>query len=223
MEPDVVATRRQQDRRQQEIEEARERILDAAARTLADGGVRAGSMQRIAAAAGYTAPTLYSYFRGKQAIVDALAARMLSEIEDLFEVVLAEGLSLRQGLEILLRHQHAWAESRREDFVFLVLRGGADEVSGRPRAGIDVQQRHIERLSAWLTARAAPGELGPYSPDVAARSLWALGNAYFLSWMSAGATGSFSDVVPEILDLFFFGVRGPEGGAPRAAATSSGS
>ena len=170
-------------------------------------------MQRIAAAAGYTAPTLYSYFRGKQAIVDALADRMLREIERLFEVPLAEGLSLRQKLETLLRHQHAWVESRRADFVFLVLRGGADEVSARHAAGVDVQQRHIERLSGWLENEIEPGQLGAYSPSVAARSLSALGNAYFLAWMSSGAIGSFSDQVPEILDLFFYGVSGPGDGA----------
>jgi AcrR family transcriptional regulator len=199
-------------RRKHEIEEARQRILDAAATALAHGGMRAASMQRIAQAAGYTAPTLYSYFRGKQAIVNALADRMRREIEELFDVVLADGLSLRQKLEILLRHQHAWAESRRADFVFFMLRGGAHEVS--QRSGLEVQRRQLEKLSSWLEHHASPGDLGPYPADVAARTLWALGHAYFLEWIASGASESFSGVVPEILDLFFFGMRGPDRDGP---------
>src|SRR5258708_8631107 len=50
----------------------REGMLHAAAQALARHGLEATTMQEIAHEAGYTVPSLYAYFNGKQEIIEAL-------------------------------------------------------------------------------------------------------------------------------------------------------
>jgi AcrR family transcriptional regulator len=56
--------------------EARQRILDAALRLVAEEGAEAASLRRIGAAAGLHNSSLFHYFAGKEAIHDALAERV---------------------------------------------------------------------------------------------------------------------------------------------------
>ena len=66
-------------RSEQEAHEARERILDAAARAFASGGLGTLRMEDIAAEAGYSVASLYNYFRNKDEMLSALIDRTLHE------------------------------------------------------------------------------------------------------------------------------------------------
>ena len=61
-------------RRELELARKREGILMAAARAFARGGYHVTTMQDIAREAGYTPPSLYAYFTGKEQIFGELAA-----------------------------------------------------------------------------------------------------------------------------------------------------
>ena len=54
--------------------DTRERIIEAAAKLVAGGGIEAASTRAVAAAAGVQAPTLYRLFGDKQGLLDAVAA-----------------------------------------------------------------------------------------------------------------------------------------------------
>jgi len=54
--------------------ETRERIIEAAAKLVAEGGIEAASTRAVTAAAGVQAPTLYRLFGDKQGLLDAVAA-----------------------------------------------------------------------------------------------------------------------------------------------------
>jgi AcrR family transcriptional regulator len=54
--------------------DTRERIIEAAAKLVAEGGIEAASTRAITAAAGVQAPTLYRLFGDKQGLLDAVAA-----------------------------------------------------------------------------------------------------------------------------------------------------
>ena len=54
--------------------ETRERIIEAAARLVAEGGIEAASTRAVTAAAGVQAPTQYRLFGDKQGLLDAVAA-----------------------------------------------------------------------------------------------------------------------------------------------------
>ncbi|MGI9414592.1 MAG: TetR/AcrR family transcriptional regulator [Hyphomicrobiales bacterium] len=61
----------------------RKEILDAAAACFIERGTHQTTMREIIARAGLSAGAVYSYFDGKDALIEALAARERAEIEDL--------------------------------------------------------------------------------------------------------------------------------------------
>ena len=67
-----------QQRRLRYREDARRAILAAAEELLAEGGLDAFSMRRLGERSGFTAPTLYHYFRDKLALLEALLEERLS-------------------------------------------------------------------------------------------------------------------------------------------------
>ena len=66
-----------------EAESTRGRILDVAEQLFARKGLAGTAVRDIARAAGLTAPSLYNYFEGKQALYDAVIARGVQPLFDL--------------------------------------------------------------------------------------------------------------------------------------------
>jgi AcrR family transcriptional regulator len=73
------------ERREREIAHARTGILDAAIQAFARAGLHSTTMQEIAHEAGYTAASLYTYFKSKQEIVDAMLNQLTDEHVQLFD------------------------------------------------------------------------------------------------------------------------------------------
>jgi AcrR family transcriptional regulator len=67
-------------RRLQQREDARRAILDAAEALLVEDGYGRFSMRRLAIRCGYTAPTIYYYFGGKQRLIDAVLEERFARI-----------------------------------------------------------------------------------------------------------------------------------------------
>ena len=77
-------------RRQQQREDARKAILDAAEAMLVEAGYERFSMRRLAERCGYTAPTIYHYFGDKRGLLDAV-------LEERFERVLSRIREIPHG------------------------------------------------------------------------------------------------------------------------------
>jgi len=69
-----------QERRDRNRADAQRTILDAARDLMAEGGLEALSMRRLADRCGYTAPTLYHYFPDKTGLIDALVDDWLATL-----------------------------------------------------------------------------------------------------------------------------------------------
>ena len=70
-----------------ESETTRDRILDVAESLFAQKGLAGTAVRDIARAAGLTAPSLYNYFEGKQALYEAVIARGVQPLFDLIGAV----------------------------------------------------------------------------------------------------------------------------------------
>jgi AcrR family transcriptional regulator len=70
-----MAPRKQRTRRRLSAEERRALLVDAASRSFAECGYLGTSMERIAAAAGVSAPLIYEHFPSKKALYVALLER----------------------------------------------------------------------------------------------------------------------------------------------------
>lgn len=85
----------------------RRAILDAAHRLVLREGPRATTMAAIAREAGVAKPTLYAYFREKQAVLSALAEAIAAEAASAFEAALAadDDTATRVGNAVAAKHR----------------------------------------------------------------------------------------------------------------------
>jgi TetR/AcrR family transcriptional regulator len=103
-------------RREREKLERREAILDAAARVFSDKGLLAATMDEIAAEAELSKGALYLYFKNKDELYLAHAARTLDELGDRLHQELGRGLSGVDSLRALLLAYARFAEENPRDF-----------------------------------------------------------------------------------------------------------
>jgi AcrR family transcriptional regulator len=197
-------------RRIQRIGRTRDDILDAAARAFARAGYRAATMRDIASEAGYTAPSLYTYFDSKQDIYVALVDRLTEAFLATFQSPLPAGLALGHKLELLLRRQLELADARRDDFAVFFAMSAVDYVSraeAKP-AGFD---RFAARFGRWLAEHARPDELGGRDPEHLGFALAGIQYAFFRRWLRGAPRQKLADQTLVLVDLFLHGCGGKRG------------
>src|SRR5512141_2854029 len=97
---------------------AREDILRAAAAAFATRGYQAATLQQIAAEAGFTAASLYTYFPSKEAIYQELGATVVAEVTAPFRRKLPAGWTFVERVTALIEAQCEVAQRRRGAFLF---------------------------------------------------------------------------------------------------------
>jgi AcrR family transcriptional regulator len=193
-------------RRERGIQQARSHILDAASEVFANNGYSEVTIQEIAEAAEYSVPTIYAYFKGKQAILDALSESLIASLHDLYDLVLPEGLTLRQRFELLLRHQFSWVERRRSLILVLFRHGQPPSCGDGGRGGDPLAM--FDELAKWLDAHVTDEELDGRSRELAALALWSLTHAFVLRWLRDGGSASLQAQARDLLDFYFTGLSG---------------
>jgi AcrR family transcriptional regulator len=160
-------------------------------------------MGDIAAEAGYTVPSLYAYYAGKDQIVEALAARLSSEILSVFDEGFPEGLTTGQRVELLLRRMFSMTESppRRP--------GGvphpADEGPLRRRRAPGRLRGLPPPARPLVPRERAPGPRGRRVADDLAVALLALSEGFLQRWLRSGGRGLLVQQAPLVTDLFLHG------------------
>ena len=204
------------ERREREIARTREDIVDAASRAFVALGVHTTTMQDIAREAGYTAASLYTYFRSKQEIAEAVAAHLTAEFLHVFEEPLPNNLSFRQRFELVVMRQMELVEKRRA-LMLSFHTGEAGGACGHPETFHENFERRILGLADWLKKSAKPEDIGGHDPELVSRFL--IGTAFGLlhGWVSkAESKEHLADRAPIMIDLFFHGVLGsPKAGAKK--------
>lgn len=168
-------------RKDVEIERTRRHIMDAAVRVFARKGFAQATMQDIAAEAEYSAPSLYSYFKGKQDILDALLVQLREESSAMFATELPRGLNLEQKLTLLLRPLAEWTDRNRAAFAFLSRREG---LSLTPDTDELETPRAVTLFADWFARNVSRDELAGHDPETAAWLFWGLSHAFFCRWLA---------------------------------------
>jgi AcrR family transcriptional regulator len=183
----------------------REGMLHAAAQALARHGLEATTMQEIAREAGYTVPSLYAYFNGKQEIIEALLEQMGEQLTRTFTDPMPAGLTFPQKLEVLLQRQLEFGQEWREAFKVIF----AAKVR-KDHAGISRQPAfaapYLESLSGWLKEVSRPEDLGGYEVDELAGMLQGILHATFDRWLRTRQPPRLADRASSIADLLLYGV-----------------
>jgi AcrR family transcriptional regulator len=184
------------DRRAREIERTRQDIIEAAARVFGTSGWRDATMQVIAKEAGFTAASLYTYFKSKEEIFDALLLDLNRNLLASFDEHVPAGLTFEQRLELLLHRQLAFVASRRE-----AIRIAFDRAPRRmhPDHG---PAEYLRRLARFLDEAGARLRLP--TPD-AARLLFGMLHATLLPSLLEERSADPAQDATRIIDLFLHG------------------
>ena len=198
-------------RREREIAHARIDILDAAVAAFGKRGLHNATMQDIAQEAGYTAASLYTYFKSKQEIVDAVVTRLTDEYMQLFEEPIPSGLTFRQRFEMVLQRQMDLAT--RQHNVFHSFLGDEQDASpcgadGSARVFHSNFERRILRLAQWLRDNAKGDDLGGNDPEIAARLLFGMAFGLLHEWGKSAEKDKPLAYAPLLTEFFFHGISG---------------
>ncbi len=193
-------------RRERHAELARTDILEAAAASFAELGYREATVQDIAARAGFTAASLYTYFSGKADIFNGLVDLVLADVDAVFDRPVVSGMdfagrleSLTQSLfEVAERHHHAVIY-----FLQLQEQGGF-RPGGARRTIPDV----LARVEGWFEQSARARDLPNLTLREAAVHYWSLSSGVVRLWAHEEGTGSLVAQAPKLAEFFLHGARG---------------
>lgn len=194
----------------------REHILARAAELFAQRGYSATSMNEVAVACGLSKPTLYHYFRDKDALLVEIAEGHVLRLQSLVVEVEATALPAQERLRELIRR--FVAEYAHAQHAHRVL---TEDVKFLPPAD---QQRLLDIERAVVTGFAqAVGELRPDLERAALTKaltmlLFGMINWMF-TWLKPGGALGYEDMAPMVADLFFGGLPAvqPANAAPAAS------
>lgn len=150
------------------------RILDAAMELVAQGGLEALSMGRLAEAADYTAGALYRYFPGKDALLAALVGQVLDELQVFLlnaESALPQPARPLTRLFALAHAYRRFAKERPHAFGFLSTTIAEPRVLLEAKAAAPVTERALallEQLASALADATNAGHLDAPPGDDAA-------------------------------------------------------
>ena len=192
-------------RRSRQADQARQDILNAAAKTFAERGYREARVQDIADRAGYTAGALYTYFKSKDELFDALAESVSKEITAAVQAP-APGADfatrlehfVREAFSVLERHHHAVVY-----FMRLDSEGGPQARRARVR---DVD--FVTAIGEWLNVHAEDADFPGFSRRESATLIWATMTGVVRVWAVHGTTASPLELVPAVVRFILHGFQG---------------
>ncbi|MEU1346685.1 TetR/AcrR family transcriptional regulator [Streptomyces sp. NPDC005795] len=173
-------------------EQTRAEIKDAALRQLADGGVAALALTRIAKDMGLSGPALYRYFASRDDLLNALIRDAYDDAATAMGVAAARSEAAAHGprerLRALAAAYRSWAVGEPHRYLL---------IQGSPVPGYVAPADTLERARAVLGpflpvfAGGVPG--AGVAPVVAQMAAWLGSDAGVGDWVTAYATGTAGD------------------------------
>jgi AcrR family transcriptional regulator len=202
--------------------EKRQKILDAAARALAERGYAEAKLSDIAQEAGTHAGALYYYFPSREDLVKEVMLTSLNRIAEFSEDLLkdrAHQSALDRVLAFvraLIQHQAAQHD---DNYLRAYLRNG-DHVPESLRTVIKARRRQLRHTLTQLIGEAkASGQISAQL-DTHVAAQFIIGATNWMSlWYEPTGPASADDIAETFVGLLLHGVRGPK----RRAASSKGS
>ena len=192
-------------------------ILVAAGRLFARRGFAATSTRQIAAAAGLRQPSLFHWFASKDAILDALLARLLAPPLAFVAALEARREPAALALYRFLRFDvHALLTAPYDVGALAVL---PELRAPRFRAFWRDRERLVEAVERWIRRGIREGDFTPTAPALAARAVFGLDEAT-LTWFRA-AQHDAEEVAETIASLALRALLADPGALARIRETAA--
>lgn len=197
-----------------EAEATRAALLDAAEQEFLQRGVARTSLEHIARRAGVTRGAIYWHFRDKNALFSAMLERVrlpFAGMADAYrrDVNSEDPLGLLRGLCRVALATLADNETYRNVYSILLTRCEfAGEINPAFEEQMAIDAESLRRVEGDFRQALELGQTAPdIDPRVAARSLYALMNGIFTSWLRAPESFDIRADGEAMLELFFRGLR----------------
>lgn len=188
----------------EEVPDARNALMTAAAELFARQGYSATGVQEITDAAGVNKAMLYYYFVSKENLYDLLITEGIRAVEAAVDAAEDTTLPLRARLEGFIAHYLAIVVEQPgiARILFREVMGGGE----RARATVVNHFSDIlRRLAVTLTAAEDAGQLRHADPALLANSLFGMATIFIAGHFVAGRPLNPQPLTAHIIDLFLHG------------------
>ena len=189
---------------------AREAIIEAAARAFARHGFHGTTIEQLAREAGYSASSLYTYFKGKDEIYAALQETVATKFETLRTGPTLPSLGFFEHFEWLIRRLFEIVEENRDFFImFASQRGGIEWVQDQD-SDVITRTNYLNWIgffSEFFADGIERNEVRACDPrDLAYFAVGAI-NATIFRWVAGDMPTPLQDHVPSLLEFLVSGLR----------------
>lgn len=182
------------------IENARQRILDHAARLFAEKGYETSSLAELAERLGLTKPAVYNYFASKQEVYDAIILATLSGLVEAVTAAVGEETSPTEKLRRFMTCHARYFEDHHAGFVTMLIGfGGMDSMEFRQEA-LALRNEHEDLLREIVRGGVESGAFRTIDPVTASRAILSLLN-WMARWFKPGGGRTAEEFAIEYFDL----------------------
>lgn len=216
----MISVDRAKARRQRAQAMAKGDILDAALRAFARRGYADTKMTDIAAEAGYTAASLYTYFPGKKEIFIAAADHFVEGVRAAFGPVPEAAPADFDALEVEVRNRIgalvAYGDDHREILAFFLrMRWSGEQVIAELRSSDchapdpddahGPHRIHAHMANVWRGLGVERFGMDPYAVASLAAAMI---ESFFMRRFILGAGGALREDAEPIANLLLYGLKG---------------
>jgi AcrR family transcriptional regulator len=196
-------------RREKMRDLTRQEILAASAKVFAGHGLEAATMHDIAAAAGFSAASLYTYFPSKEAIYAALLEHVQAELDQPLDEPVDKKRPFAQRIETLLTQQLLVMGQHLDTFTLMMQPTSSSASAAVQKKLREVGMAHmLMRFTGWLEKNSSAKERGNVAPARLALAISAVGQAFVMEQMIKGAMTGLERLAPDIVHQTLYGVLG---------------
>ncbi|HZA74953.1 MAG TPA: TetR/AcrR family transcriptional regulator [Acidimicrobiales bacterium] len=186
-------------------EEVRDRIFEAAALLIADGGFPVLRIDELASKAGISVGTFYLYFEGKDDLFVQLVDSFTQQLRERFHVASKGGGTVVERLEYRLDAYLDFVEENRRGFQYFRDSGAVETTGGRLSTW--AMGVHAQDLRPLLEEGMAAGELRPMDSDLLAHAMVGLLQHMAGVWLDNHGSVSRHELRAFVDGLIAFGIR----------------
>lgn len=189
------------------IENARDRILDDAARLFARDGYDGTSLGELAASVGVTKAAIYHYFPNKKEIYEAIIVRTLEGLRRHVSQATAEASGPEEALSRFMTAHADFFEDHYDGFLtMLVGYGGMENVVMLAEAQ-RLRDEHEQALRQIITDGIAQGAFRALDVGTTGRAVLSMLN-WMVRWFKPGKGRRAAAFAQDYCDLMLGGLRG---------------